>query len=56
MTRMIGKLGWKGQCSCCNGNKDVKAEEKHLFNKEVQKYLFERSEEESGAQGTYLVS
>lgn len=22
---MLGRLGWRGQCSCCNGPKDTKA-------------------------------
>jgi hypothetical protein len=38
MTKMLGKLGWRGQCSCCNGPKDKKAirrEEKRLWQKEA---------------------
>ena len=34
MTKMLGRLGWRGQCSCCNGPKDTKAiraEEKVQF-------------------------
>jgi hypothetical protein len=23
--KMLGRLGWRGQCSCCNGPKDKKA-------------------------------
>lgn len=34
MAKLLGRLGWRGQCSCCNGPKDVKAvraEEKVQF-------------------------
>lgn len=34
VAKMLGRLGWRGQCSCCNGPKDVKAiraEEKVQF-------------------------
>lgn len=35
---MLGRLGWRGQCSCCNGPKDpkaVRAEEKRRWQREV---------------------
>jgi hypothetical protein len=45
--KMLGKLGWRGQCSCCNAPKDKKAikqEEKGAFAKycdEVSKEIEE---------------
>lgn len=36
--RMFGKLGWHGQCSCCNeneGKKAVKAEEERDWRREL---------------------
>lgn len=37
MAKMLGRLGWRGQCSCCNGPKDpkaIRAEEKRNWRKE----------------------
>jgi hypothetical protein len=37
MAKMLGKLGWRGQCSCCNGprGKDqIRSEEKRLWRRE----------------------
>jgi len=34
--KMLGRLGWKGQCSCCNGPKWVKAEEKRQWRAEAE--------------------
>jgi hypothetical protein len=32
--KMLGRLGWRGQCSCCNGprsKRQLKAEEKRRW-------------------------
>lgn len=37
--KMLGRLGWRGQCSCCNGPKDqksIRAEEKRDWKREIQ--------------------
>ena len=36
--KMLGRLGWRGQCSCCNGprgKKAIRAEEKRHWRREV---------------------
>ena len=38
MARMYGKLGWYGQCGCCNDNKDkggVKGDEERQWRAEA---------------------
>lgn len=37
LMKMLGKLGWRGQCSCCNGprsKKAIRAEEKRRWRAE----------------------
>ena len=39
MSKLLGKLGWRGQCSCCNGPKDKKAirhEEDRFWRREME--------------------
>lgn len=40
--KMLGKLGWHGQCSCCNGprnKKDIKQQEARQWHKDVLEEL-----------------
>lgn len=37
MAKMLGRLGWRGQCSCCNGlkgKKAIRAEEKRRWRRD----------------------
>lgn len=37
--KMLGRLGWRGQCSCCNGpkpKKSIRAEEKRHWRRELR--------------------
>lgn len=36
---MIGRLGWRGQCSCCNGPRDkgqIRSEEKRAWKRDAR--------------------
>jgi hypothetical protein len=42
MARMYGKLGWYGQCKCCDGNADkgtVRAREESQWRMEAEEEL-----------------
>ena len=39
LMKMIGKLGWRGQCSCCNDKADMKAAEKHAWQREAEEEM-----------------
>ena len=45
MARMLGRLGWHGQCSCCNGPADDAARECRDWQREAAEAVIERASE-----------
>lgn len=48
MPRMYGRLGWHGQCSCCNSNREkraVKAGEERQWRAEAEEELNEHPDQ-----------
>jgi hypothetical protein len=48
--KMLGRLGWRGQCGCCNGPRgkhSIKQEEARQWHKDVLDELADDREESS---------
>lgn len=47
--KMLGKLGWFGQCSCCNGPRQIKHLEKRQWRKKYADEIIDAGSESDQA-------